>query len=123
MAIRMPGGSNSPSGGWRACSRGPTPLSNPDPFMAKRCIGKLPAGPAAAVVLVGAMMCPGQSPSAKPSSSAPEKPRIQDAWDAVIQNPLPQAPDPVLSPPQVNVKRGAAGDFLNHFFLEARTEY
>jgi hypothetical protein len=62
---------------------------------------------AAVVVLAGAAMCPGQS-------------RIQDAWDALI----PQATaDPVLTPPQIDVKKSAAGDFLNHFFLETRTEY
>src|SRR5258708_6563546 len=92
--------------------------------MSRRPYESLPATPAVAIALLGAMMCTGQSSGAQPASAGPQKPGIQDAWDALIQNAIPQAiPDPALTLPQTNVQKGVAGDFLNHFFLETRTEY
>ena len=49
---------------------------------------------------------------------------IDDSWDQVIPSGVAQTPpDAVLTPAQVTGKRGAAGDFLNHFFFESRSDY
>ncbi|HTS70514.1 MAG TPA: hypothetical protein VMO17_16140, partial [Terriglobia bacterium] len=46
------------------------------------------------------------------------------AWGSVLQNPgAPPASDPALAVPQATLERSSAGDFLNHVFLETRTEY
>jgi hypothetical protein len=49
---------------------------------------------------------------------------VEDAWSSLLQDTIPQAKvDPTLTAPQIVVKEKAAGDFLNHFFFETRTEY
>lgn len=49
---------------------------------------------------------------------------VQAAWDNLLHDAIPKAkPDPVLTQPQVPVRKGVAGDFLNHFFFESRSEY
>ncbi len=49
---------------------------------------------------------------------------VQAAWDNLLHDAIPKAtPDPVLTQPQVPVAKGVAGDFLNHFFFESRSEY
>jgi hypothetical protein len=51
-------------------------------------------------------------------------PTVAESWDSLLQGAIPQAtPDPALIPPQAPVRTSAAGDFLNHFFLEDRTDY
>lgn len=49
---------------------------------------------------------------------------MADAWGGVLQDAVPAArPDVALSAQQVPGHKGAAGDFINHFFFETRTEY
>ena len=51
-------------------------------------------------------------------------PNIAAAWGGVLQNPsAPPASDPALAVSQTTLETGLAGDFLNHVFLETRTEY
>src|SRR5437868_3366768 len=59
-----------------------------------------------------------------PSTTATAAPSITGAWDTLIKDAIPQAPvDPVLKQPQTPFQKGAAGDFLNHFFLDLKTNY
>lgn len=49
---------------------------------------------------------------------------MADAWGELLQNAVPQtAVDPALTVPQNPVRKESAGDFLNHFYLDTRTEY
>jgi hypothetical protein len=49
---------------------------------------------------------------------------IGTAWDNLLQNTIPQsAPDPTLTAPQTPYEATPAGDFLDHFFINGRTEY
>jgi hypothetical protein len=55
---------------------------------------------------------------------AQERPPIQQAWDNLLTEVIPQARvDPVLTVPQVPVSKRPLADFENHFFFESRTEY
>jgi hypothetical protein len=46
------------------------------------------------------------------------------SWDKLLKDVIPaQKADPALVVPQEPVQKGPAGDFLNHFFLQSRTEY
>src|SRR5579871_6114529 len=57
-------------------------------------------------------------------ASAPKPPDVQSSWDNLLQDAIPKAPpDPVLKRPADVNPPGAAGDFLNHFFFETRSEY
>ena len=63
-----------------------------------------------------------QTPPA--STTATAAPSITGAWDTLIKDAIPQAPvDPVLKQPQTPFQKGAADDFLNHFFLDLKTNY
>lgn len=49
---------------------------------------------------------------------------IGTAWDNLLQNTIPQsAPDPRLMVPQTPYEAAPAEDFLDHFFVNTRTEY
>jgi hypothetical protein len=49
---------------------------------------------------------------------------IGAAWDSLLKDTIPQTtPDPALTAPQVTYETSPAGDFLNHFFMNGRTEY
>ena len=49
---------------------------------------------------------------------------IGQAWDELLADVVPKAePDPALIVEQRPVSKTAAGDFLNHFFFQAHTEY
>src|SRR4051794_23932567 len=58
-------------------------------------------------------------------TAAPSKPADMNGyWDKLLQDVVPVTPpDPALTTAQEPVRRREAGDFLNHFFLESRTEY
>jgi hypothetical protein len=62
---------------------------------------------------------PGQT-----AASSAVAPTVAESWDSLLQNTIPQAKvDPVLIPDQAPVKRSGGDDFLNHFFLEDKTDY
>jgi hypothetical protein len=49
---------------------------------------------------------------------------IGAAWDNLLQNTIPQStPDAALTAEQIRSEPTPAGDFLNHFFMNTRTEY
>jgi hypothetical protein len=49
---------------------------------------------------------------------------IGAAWDNLLQNTIPQnTPDAALTAEQIRSEPTPAGDFLNHFFMNTRTEY
>ena len=49
---------------------------------------------------------------------------IEAAWDQLLAVEIPKAPiDPALGVPQVPTMKGAAADFLRHFYFESITEY
>ena len=51
-------------------------------------------------------------------------PGIAEAWSGLLQGAIPQTqPDATVSVAQLPVKKGAGGDFENHFFFDSRTEY
>ena len=50
--------------------------------------------------------------------------QMNASWDKLLKDVIPAAKaDPALVVPQEPVQKGAAGDFLNHFFMQSRTEY
>lgn len=58
----------------------------------------------------------------QPANQTPP-PSVQESWDSLLQGAAPQAPqDAVLTAPQVQ-EQGSAGDFVNHFFFESRSQY
>jgi len=74
------------------------------------------------LLLVGLMPAIWAQPAAAPDN--PVSNRIGSAWDNLLKDTIPQAPiDPILAAPQEHVKKGAAGDLLNHFYFEQRTTY
>ncbi len=49
---------------------------------------------------------------------------IGAAWDSLLKGATPQsAPDPALTVSQTPYEKGPASGFLNHFFMDTRTEY
>lgn len=59
-----------------------------------------------------------------PASAQKATGDVQAAWDNLLRDAIPKAaPDPVLTLPQEPVTKRFAGDFLNHFFFESRSEY
>jgi hypothetical protein len=51
-------------------------------------------------------------------------PSVGDMWNSLLPgSPAPTTPDPTLNPPQAGGDITAAGNFLNHFFFEGRTDY
>jgi hypothetical protein len=76
------------------------------------------------ILLLSLVAADGQQPPAASAPSTTAAPSIGAAWNALLQGVVPQSKvDPALTVPQVPVTKGAAGDFLNHFFFETRTEY
>ncbi len=66
--------------------------------------------------------------ASKAAAAAPAvaAPGIEESWDSLIQNVIPQARvDPALvsAPAFGSRKKNGATDFLNHLFFETRTEY
>ncbi len=59
--------------------------------------------------------------------SAADNPPAQNigaAWDNLLKDTIPQTPpDPALAVAQTPYEASPAGDFLNHFFMNTRTEY
>ena len=65
-----------------------------------------------------------QKPAAQAPATTSSAPTVESAWDSLLQGAIPQAtPDPALNPPQVTSTKAVAGDLLNHFFFEARSDY
>ena len=63
-------------------------------------------------------------PATPADTSSGSAPTVEAAWDSLLQGAIPQAtPDPVLIQPQVSRSKSVAGDLLNHFFFETRTDY
>ncbi|MGA8143227.1 MAG: hypothetical protein WB987_04985 [Candidatus Acidiferrales bacterium] len=61
---------------------------------------------------------------ADPPADNPPGEKIGAAWDSLLKDTIPQsAPDPALAVAQTRYEAGPAGDFLNHFFMNTRTEY
>ncbi len=51
-------------------------------------------------------------------------PTVGDMWNSLLQGaPAPVTHDPALNPPQVGGSTSSAGNFLNHFFFEGRSDY
>jgi hypothetical protein len=63
-------------------------------------------------------------PAAAQNAAAPEPKDVQASWDNLLHDAIPKAaPDPVLKRPADLAGKGAADDFLNHFYFESRSEY
>ncbi|MGH9675985.1 MAG: hypothetical protein ACRD36_02700, partial [Candidatus Acidiferrum sp.] len=61
---------------------------------------------------------------AEPSARSLPAESVGAAWDNLLKDTIPQnAPSPALTAPQTPYEAGPAGDFLNHFFMDTRTEY
>ena len=61
--------------------------------------------------------------TSNPADSSPA-PTIDAAWDSLLKDTIPQSPpDPALAVAQTHYETSPAGDFLNHFFMDTRTEY
>jgi hypothetical protein len=73
------------------------------------------------VAVAGAVPAPvsaGSPPEQKPSQN------ISDAWDRLLKTTIPQTtPDQALAPAQMTYETKAAGNLLDHFFMNDRTEY
>ena len=66
---------------------------------------------------------PAQESSTK-STGQETPPTVEQSWDSLLTGAIPQShPDAALTPPQISPKPSGAGDFLNHFFFESRTDY
>jgi hypothetical protein len=63
------------------------------------------------------------SPDAQ-ETAAPSPASVVDAWSGLLQNVIPGTTvDPTVGVAQHPVEKRAAGGFLDHFFMEDRTEY
>ena len=66
-------------------------------------------------------------PNAAHTDPPPENKQGEDiaaAWDSLLKSAMLQStPDPALSVAQTPYERRPAGDFLNRFFMDTRTEY
>ena len=66
-------------------------------------------------------------PNAAHTDPPPENKQGEDiaaAWDSLLKSAMLQStPDPALSVAQTSYERGRPSDFLNHFFMDTRTEY
>jgi hypothetical protein len=64
------------------------------------------------------------APLTDPPSENKSAEDIGAAWDNLVKGAMPQsAPDPALTVDQTPYEAGPANDFLNHFFVNTRTEY
>jgi len=58
----------------------------------------------------------------QPDEKSPEN--IGDAWDSLLTNTIPQTtPDAALASMQTTYEASPVGDFLDHFYMDNRTEY
>ncbi len=81
------------------------------------------SGFAALFFLAGASARPNAAQTGPPPKSKQGE-DIGAAWDSLLKDAMLQsAPDPALSVAQTPHERGRASDFLNHFFMDTRTEY
>lgn len=81
------------------------------------------SGFAALFFLAGANAQPVATQPDPPAESKPGE-KIGAAWDNLLQDTTPQnTPDPALTVAQTPHEAGPASDFLNHFFMDTRTEY
>ena len=84
---------------------------------------RLAIGLAALTFLPGAKAHPVVPKTSNPADSSPA-PTIDAAWDSLLKDTIPQSPpDPALALAQTHYETSPAGDFLNHFFMDTRTEY
>jgi len=84
---------------------------------------RLAIGLAALTFLPGAKAHPVVPKTINPADSSPA-PTIDAAWDSLLKDTIPQSPpDPALALAQTHYETSPAGDFLNHFFMDTRTEY
>ena len=73
-----------------------------------------------AILLLG---LPATLAAQTPPATQTPAPTVEESWDALLQGAAPQAPpDAALNAPQVQ-EQGSAGDFVNHFFFESRSQY
>jgi hypothetical protein len=65
-----------------------------------------------------------QTPAQKPDALSTQTPTaISDAWSGVLENAVaPEHPDVALSEPQTNPHVNPALDFVNHLYIDMRTE-
>jgi hypothetical protein len=64
------------------------------------------------------------SPLVDPPADNSATQNIGAAWDSLLKDAIPQSPpDPALAVAQTSYETSPAGDFLNHFFMNTRTEY
>src|ERR1700745_4525015 len=88
--------------------------------MSLRCA----AGFAALFFLTGTDAQPVAPRRDPPAADNSAPPNIDAAWDSLLKDTIPQsAPDPALAVAQTSYEASPAGDFLNHFFMNTRTEY
>jgi len=84
---------------------------------------RLAIGLAALTFLPGAKAHAVVPKTSNPADSSPA-PTIDAAWDSLLKDTIPQSPpDPALAVAQTHYETSPAGDFLNHFFMDTRTEY
>ncbi len=82
------------------------------------------AGLAAALFFLTATDAQPVVPPSNPPADNSAAPTIDAAWDSLLKDTIPQtAPDPALAVAQMPYEASPAGDFLNHFFMNTRTEY
>ena len=80
-------------------------------------------GVAVLCFLTAANAQPGGGPEDPPAEHSPSE-NIGSAWDSLLKDTIPEsAPDAALTVAQTPYEATPAGDFLNHFFMSARTEY
>jgi hypothetical protein len=79
---------------------------------------------AATVALFPTLWGQDSKPAAPAAASVPT-PSVDDMWNGLLQGsatPAPSLKDPALTPPQIGGKETPA-DFVDHFYLEGRTDY
>ncbi|MFY9804559.1 MAG: hypothetical protein WA211_20025 [Candidatus Acidiferrales bacterium] len=80
-------------------------------------------GVAVLCFLTGTNAQPAATPGDPPAENSPSE-SIGAAWDNLLKDVVPQiAPDAALTVGQTPFETTPAGDFLNHFFMNTRTEY
>jgi len=66
-------------------------------------------------------VAPRENPLSQDTATASN---IGDAWDGLLKNTIPQStPDEALAPVKAAYEGGPADDFLDHFFMNTRTDY
>lgn len=85
---------------------------------------RLLRAPALAILAGVFVVSPPATLRAQGLPSVAAEPPIEQAWDSLLSDVIPQAPaDKALTVPQPAPRRGSIDDFKNHFFFQGQTEY